>query len=687
MSKAQKKFISREISWLYFNERVLQEASDLRNPLNERIKFLGIFSNNLDEFFRVRIATLNRMIDLKDKEAIYDDFSPKKVLKEINIIVSEQQKKFNIVYNDILKNLEHNNIYIINEKQLSETQGDYVKKYFRDKVRPNLFPIMMSNLENTDSLKDTAIYLAVHMQKKDGSLKDNYALMKVPSSSVSRFLVLPKIEDRKYIILIDDVIRYCLEDIFLMFDYDCFHAYTIKFTRDAELDLDNDVSKSYIELITEGLKQRKIGRPVRFIYDKDIPADLLKILAKKFNISSKDNHIAGDRYHNFKDFMNFPNLGSKEFEFPPMPPLSHKSLSNAKSIFAAIRQKDIMLHYPYHSFQYIIDLLREASIDPLVKSIKMTIYRLARNSNVINALINAARNGKAVTVYLELQARFDEKANLFWSEKLQEEGVKIIQGIPGLKVHCKLLLIKRKESNKSGFYTNIATGNFNEDTAKIYADDSLLTANEKIGIEAEKVFAMFETKHKPFRFSTLIVSPFSQRNFFIRMINNEIANAKAGRKARIIIKLNNLVDQVIVKKLYQASDAGVKVRLIIRGICVLKPRIKGLSDNIRAISIVDKFLEHSRLFYFFNNGKEDLFISSADWMTRNFDYRIEVGCPIKDQDIKNELIKMLEIQLNDNTKARIIASDNVNEYKKTDSEIQVRSQLETYNYFKELSAQ
>jgi polyphosphate kinase len=544
---------------------------------------------------------------------------------------------------------------------------------------------MMNNLNNTDSLKDTAIYLAVHMQKKDGSIKDNFALMKVPSSSVSRFLVLPKIEEKKFIILIDDVIRFCLEDIFLMFDYDIFNAYTIKFTRDAELDLDNDVSKSYIELITEGLKQRKIASLVRFVYDKDIPADLLKILAKKFNLSAKDNYIAGDRYHNFKDFMNFPNLGSKEFEFSPTPPLPHKSLANAKSIFAAIKQKDIMLHYPYQSFQYIIDLLREASIDPLVKSIKMTIYRLARNSNVINALINAARNGKSVTVYLELQARFDEKANLFWSEKLQEEGVNIINGIQGLKVHCKLLLIKRKEGNETNYYTNIATGNFNEDTAKIYADDSLLTANEKIGIEAEKVFAMFETKYKPFRFNTLIVSPFSQRNFFIKMINNEIVNAKAGKKARIIIKLNNLVDQIIVKKLYQASEAGVKIRLIIRGICVLKPRIKGLSDNIRVISIVDKFLEHSRLFYFYNNGKEDLFISSADWMTRNFDYRIEVGCPINDKDIKNELLKMLEIQLNDNTKARIITAENSNEYKKTDLDIQVRSQIDIYNYFKELS--
>jgi polyphosphate kinase len=685
MSKEQKKFVSREISWLYFNERVLQEASDLNNPLNERIKFLGIFSNNLDEFFRVRVATLNRMLDLKDKDTEYDDFSPKKILKQINIIVSEQQEKFNAVYKDILKNLELNNIFIINEKELSETQGEYVKKYFRDKVRPNLFPIMLSNLDNTDSLKDTAIYLAVHMQKKDVSIKDNFALMKVPSGSIGRFIVLPKIEEKKYVILLDDVIRYCLEDIFLMFDYDYFKAYTIKFTRDAELDLDNDVSKSYIELIEEGLKQRKLGRPVRFIYDKDIPADLLKALAKKFDISSKENHIAGDRYHNFKDFMNFPNLGSKEFEFLLTPPLPHKSLANAKSIFAALRHKDIMLHYPYHSFQYIIDLLRESSIDPNVKSIKMTIYRLARNSNVINALINAARNGKSVTVYLELQARFDEQANLFWSEKLQEEGVKIITGIPGLKVHCKLLLIKRKEGDNSIYYTNVATGNFNEDTAKIYADDSLLTANQKIGMEAEKVFSMFESKYKPFRFSTLIVSPYSQRNFFIRMINNEIANAKAGKKARIIIKLNNLVDQIIAKKLYQASDAGVKIRLIIRGICVLKPRVKGLSENIRAISIVDKFLEHSRLFYFYNNGKENLYISSADWMTRNFDYRIEVGCPINDKEIKSELLKMIDIQLNDNVKARIIAGDSTNEYKKNETETLVRSQMEIYNYFKEMS--
>ena len=679
----QVKFINREISWLNFNARVLQEASDENTPLIERIRFLAIFSNNLDEFFRVRVATLSRLAAFEGT-ADHEEHNPRKTLKEINEIVIRQQQSFNEIYKEIVKKLEKRNVFIINENQLCLSHGEFVKRYFHEQVRPSLFPIMISNFEDTSSLKDKSIYLAVHLQKKDKSIKDNYALIKVPSNVLSRFLVLPNIGDKKFIILIDDVIRYCLEDIFANFQYDTFHTYTVKFTRDAELDIDNDVSKSFMELISESLKQRKLGRPVRFIYDRTIPDKLLKILTKKMKISRKDYMIPGDRYHNFKDFMNFPNVGLADLEYPSMPPLLHKDLSDSKSLLAVIRKKDVMLHYPYQSFHYIIDLLRESSIDPKVKSIKMTLYRVARSSNVINALINAARNGKSVTVYMELQARFDEKNNIFWSEKLQEEGVKIIHGVAGLKVHSKLLLIRRVENKKNVFYSYIGTGNFNEETAKIYADDCILTTNQQIGQEVEKVFTLFENNYKPVKFKHLVVSPFMTRNYFVRQLNNEIKNAKQGKDAYIIAKLNSLVDENIALKLYQASQAGVKIQLIVRGACILLPGMAGLSENIEVISIIDRYLEHSRMFVFCNGGDEKYLISSADWMQRNFDFRIEVSCPVYDKELQKELLKMLVTQLLDNTKARYVNHPKVNLYKKDNPQMKVRSQFEIYNYFKQV---
>jgi polyphosphate kinase len=677
-------FVNREISWLSFNERVLQEADDDRLPLIERLRFLGIYSNNLDEFFRVRVATIRRLADLQKSGPEILENNPEKVLSKINKINLKLQERFDRIHQDIIRQLEGENIFLVNEDQLSDPQKAFLQKYFRDYVRPAIFPVMIKNLKRSSFIRDRAIYLAIHLMKADKSIKDDFALVKVPVSVLGRFVILPGHGEKRYVILLDDVIRFCLAEIFPIFDYDVFRAYTIKITRDAELDIDNDVSRSYIERLAESLKQRKKGRPVRFVYDQEMPGVLLDTLCQRMKISGKDNMVPGARYHNFKDFMEFPNLGEPHLEFPPMPPLPHPALEGSRSILGVIRQRDVMLHFPYQSFQYLIDLLREASIDPRVKSIKMTIYRAAKNSKVINALISAARNGKKVTVFLELQARFDEQANIFWAEKMHEEGVHIIQGIPGIKVHSKLMLIKRKEGPDLVAYANIGTGNFNEQTARIYADDSLLTSNQQITQEVDKVFNLIEkTVVTPVNFRHLIVSPYRTRRFFTRMIQNEIQQARLGKPASLLLKMNSLVDQEIIRKLYQASQAGVKCRLIIRGICVLVPGVPGLSENIQVISIVDRFLEHSRVFVFHNAGKPRVFISSADFMTRNLDHRIEVGCPVLDPGIQDELLDMLEIQWADNVKARFIGKKGENHYRTATDEEPVRSQVATYEYFRQ----
>ncbi len=675
--------INREISWLSFNERVLQEAADSNVPLVERIRFLGIFSNNLDEFFRVRVATWRRLIDIPGTDNLLRE-SPEKILNKINKIDYEHQQRFLAIYKQLLVELEKENIFIINENQLTDDQGSYVRQYFRDVVRPNLFPIMMKNLKKTTSLRDKSIYLAVQLRRKDKSIKDNHALIKVPTSIVPRFLILPKKEDKNYIIVLDDVIRYNLGDIFSIFDYDEFSAWTIKITRDAEMEIDNDVSKSLMERMSESLKQRKKGRPIRFVFDGELPQNIQTMIMDRLKISGRDNVMKGGRYHNFKDYMKFPNVGGLHLEYQPAPPLPHKDLSGSKSILAAIREKDIMLHFPYQSFQYIIDLLREASIDPKVTAIKMTLYRVAKDSKVVNALVNAARNGKDVAVYLELQARFDEQANIYWSEKLQEEGVEVIHGTAGLKVHSKLILIERKEENKKVLYANIGTGNFNETTSRIYVDTSLLTCNPLIAAEVSQVFNLFQKSYlSPISFKYLVVSPFRTRSFITQMINKEMVNAKAGKKAEVFLKLNSLVDEVLVNKMYSASKCGVKFRLIVRGICVLVPGIKNISENIEVVSIVDRYLEHSRIFVFYNDGNPRYYISSADFMARNLDHRIEVGVPILDERLKTEMQTILEIQWRDNLKARYLGKDNLNTYRKAaPGEPPLRSQIEIYEYFK-----
>ncbi|MDD2528659.1 MAG: polyphosphate kinase 1 [Lentimicrobiaceae bacterium] len=678
--KTRKKFINREISWLEFNARVLQEAEDNSTPLLERLRFLGIFSNNLDEFYRVRVATLNRLLHLNKNNDEHLNFNPKKVLKEINRIDKEQQTLFGRVFRGLVHKLAHEGIRLINEKQLSPDQMKFVLDHFNHNVRSQLFPIMLPNLKSS-ALPDDSIYLGISLTKSQfPEEKERFAVIRIPTPPLSRFVLLPSVNSTQYIMMLDDVIRFGLSEIFNIFGYDCPKAYTFKFTRDAELDIDNDVSKSFLEVISESIKQRKSGAAVRFVYDKTMPAGLLNTLKKKLNISENDTLIRSGRYHNFKDFINFPPANRPDLSYASIQPLPHPMLPPRESILTKMAKHDVMLHYPYQSFQTIIDLLREASLDPAVKAIKMTLYRLARDSKIINALINAARNGKSVTVFMELQARFDEEANIYWAGRLQEEGVRLIQGIPGFKVHCKLLLIRRKEEGENVYYANIGTGNFNEETAYIYADDSLLTSHKGIVGEVNKVFHLIENKYNPPLFKHLVVSPFQMRNQLIRLINNEIKWVKKQQQAHIILKMNNLVDDKIIKKLYQASNAGVKINIICRGTCTLIPGVAGQSEYIEVISIVDRFLEHSRIFYFHNNGESKYYLSSADLMIRNLDNRIEVACPVYDKEIQQELKTMLEIQLSDNTKARLVNHEIINSYKNKGMLPAIRSQREIYTY-------
>ncbi len=676
-------FLNREISWLHFNERVLQEAMDKTTPLIERMKFLGIYSNNRDEFFRVRVATLNRMLRLEQK-ADLPGTKYKDILSEIDEIVNEQEKIFNKTYEDNVKELAERNIFMVSEQNITPEQSNFIYDFYQEKLRPNLFPLILDNVRSLSNIQDATIYLAIQLKSSENPDLEDFALIRIPTEIVGRFLVLPSEGDKHYIMIMDDVIRHCLGDIFSVLGYDSFSTYTIKFTRDSELDIDNDVSKSFLEIMSESIKQRKFGEPVRFVYDKSIPERLLKKVTKRFGITKNDTLRGGGMYHNFKDFMDFPRLGSPDLVYPPAPPLPHPDLRGNVNFFELLKTKDIMLHYPYQSFQHLIDFLREASIDPLVRSIKMTFYRVARNSAAMNALINAARNGKYVTVFMEIQARFDEKANIYWTQRLQEEGVKVIQTIPGYKVHAKLLLVRRREENdENTFYANIGTGNFNESTAKVYADDSLLTNNTDICQDVYNIFELLEARFILPKFNTLKVAPFAIRDFFIQKLEKEIENKKAGKEAWVLLKMNSLVDKKVSRKLYEASQAGVRVDLIARGICVIKPGVKGMSENIHAFSIVDKYLEHSRVYIFANGGDPEYYIASADWMQRNFDHRIEAVCPIFDPDIKKELWDMLQIQLRDNTKARLLGPENLNTYKKAGpDEKKHRAQFEIYDYFK-----
>ena len=678
-----KTYIPKEISWLSFNERVLQEAENKEVPLIERFKFLGIYSNNLDEYFRVRVATLRRLSQFGTKSKNILGYNPKATLKKIQEIVLLQNLKFEKIYSGLIQELDKHKIHLVDEKQLNPEQTDFVQKYFHKEVRTRLMPFLIEKDSDLPNLVDDAIYLAIYLVKKE-TQKKRFALLEIPTDVLPRFIVLPEIGDDKYVIFIDDIIRYGLKDIFFLFDFDEFSAYTIKLTKDAELEIVDDISESYIDKLSRSLQQRKWGTPVRFIYDRKMPEDLLKILTKKLNFGPDDVVIPANRYHNFKDFMKFPNLGRKKFYYEPLVPIPHRDIQPGKSILAAIKKKDIMLFFPYHPFDHFIDLLREASIDPNVTAIQITLYRLARNSSVINALLNAVRNGKNVTTVVELQARFDEEANILWGNKLMEEGVKVIYGVPGLKVHSKLCLITRVKNDVSQRFAAIGTGNFNEDTAKIYTDHLLLTTNKKITNEVFKAFNFFNVNYKKDNFYHLVLSPFFLRNKITLLIENEIKNAKAGKKAYIYLKLNNITDFEIINHLYEASIAGVTIRLIIRGMISLVPGVKDVSENIKAIGIVDRFLEHTRFMIFCNGGNEECYISSADLMTRNIEHRIEVTCPVFDKSIRNEMKEIFEIQWSDNMKARKHDAAQSNTFVKPGKK-PINSQIEVYSYIKKVN--
>lgn len=682
MVKNKEQFINREISWLYFNARVLQEAADTTVPLVERARFLGIFSNNLDEFFRVRVATMKRMLLLGKRAIAIMGDDPAKVLKDIQRIVIQQQKLFEQIYSNIIKEFESQHIYIINEQELEAKQEEFVANYFREVVRPNLVPVMLYNKGDFPVLRDKAVYLAIKLYNTGKESECEYALIELPvAGHVPRFVELPSIDNKKYLIILDDVIRYGLHEIFSIFRFDHIEAYTIKITRDAELDISEDMSQSLIDKMSKGLKKRREGQTVRLVYDSSMPKDLYRFILQKNKLRQGDNLIPGGRYHNFKDFMNFPAVGGKKLMYKEKAPLPHPDFLGKISLLDVIREKDVMLTYPYQTFHYLIDILREAAMDPQVTSIKLTLYRVARNSRVINALINAVKNGKSVTVVVELRARFDEENNIYWANKLQDEGVKVIFGVQGLKVHSKLFLIKRKEGKGINLYAHIGSGNFHEGTAQVYTDVSLFTSDERITNEVDKMFGFYKNNYKRQTFRYLIVSPFNTRRKFLKLIDNEIKNAQSGKEAMIFLKLNNLSDREMISKLYEASNANVKIKLIIRGICSLVPGVKGMSENIEAIGIVDRFLEHSRILLFHNNGNEKIYISSADWMSRNLDLRSEVSLPVLDPQIQADLKAMLNIQWEDRVKARQQDATGSNKYLASSSAKKIRSQRETYIYF------
>lgn len=672
------KLINRELSWLSFNERVLQEALDKNVPIIERLRFLGIYSNNLDEFFRVRVASVTRMTQLDNRKVEGFNGTPELLLDAIKKEVLNQQRKFDLAYQKILKELQNQGFKHINNDDLDHNEIERLNGYYDQTLKHLINPILISKKNKFPRLKESGVFLAVEM-KSEGK-KDRYALIEIPSKT-NRFVVLDKEGSRKAIILIDDIIRLNLKKIFSIFNYDDVRAHTFKITRDAELDFDDDISVGFMEKMEKSISLRKKGAPTRFVFDEEMSDDLLSFLIKSLKLEKGENIIPGGRYHNFKDFMKFPDFGRKDFIYKKLPPLPHPVLEGQR-IIKTVLQKDVLLNYPYQKFDYIVNMLQEAALDPKVKSIHINLYRVAKNSQVINALISAAKNGKNVTTIVELQARFDEENNIYWSNILKENGVRIMFGIPNMKVHSKLILISRTNGEEMDHIAHIGTGNFHEGTAKIYGDMSLLTANPAITREVMRVFELFYNTLDRTVYRELMVSPFNTRRKFIQLIDDEINNAKNKKKAKITIKLNNLVDSKLIKKLYDANKAGVEVKLIIRGICALVPGIKNLSENIEVISIVDRFLEHARVMIFHNDGDPKYFISSADWMARNLDKRIEVTTPIYDEEAKRTIQNMIDIQLSDNQKARVIDDRQSNKYVKNDRD-PIRSQLKIYSYFKQ----
>ncbi|WP_214001079.1 polyphosphate kinase 1 [Arsukibacterium sp.] len=677
----------RELSWLAFNGRVLQEAADTRNPPIERLRFLGIYSNNLDEFFRVRVADVKRRILLK-KYQTWEHEDAETLLQQIQQQVKELGKQFNKIYLDIQLELRKHNIELIDDSKLTEAQSAWVKAFFRSEVKRHISPIILSSTDSSLSkiLEDNTTYLMVEMT---GSGKPDYAIIEVPTAEVSRFIELPlQLNTRKknghyrrQILLLDDIINHCASDLFNgFFQFDSICTFSLKLTRDAEYNISDTLDQSLIDKMSKGIRQRLKSEPTRLVYDAAMPEQMLKVLTKQLGTSSTDALIAGSRYRNFKDFIGFPNLGHQSMEFPPMEPLPSPDFEHYPTSFDAIRATDILLYYPYHNFSYFTEWVRQASFDPKVSHIKMTMYRVAKHSRVIHSLLDAVRNGKKVTVVVELKARFDEENNINWARRMTDAGIEVIFGQTTLKIHSKLCLITRQEKGKAIRYGHIGTGNFNEKTARIYTDMSLFTCHSEITTEIDQVFEFIQYSYRPFNFQHLIVSPTWSRPRLLSLIQREIDFATSGRKAEIFLKVNNLVDEEIVQLLYKASQAGVKIRMIIRGMCSLLPGLPGKSQNIKIISVLDRYLEHARVYLFHNGGDTALYISSADWMTRNIDQRVEVGVPVYDNRIKQQIISTLDIQWRDNVKARIIDGKHSNAYVKRGNKRNLRSQQEIYHF-------
>jgi polyphosphate kinase len=655
--------IPRDISWLSFNARVLQEANDKNVSLKARIRFLGIFSNNLDEFFRVRVATLKRMTTI-GKKNIHLEENPQQILDDIQLIVLKQQNEFDRIWEGIIDELKNEKIFILNDLELNDEQQQFVKKLFEDEVRVNVIPLLIEGIPHFPYLREKSLYLGVVMHKKDTAYDQKFALIEIPTKAVGRFTILPSEEGEKHIILLEDIIRYNLPSIFSYFGYDYFTSHIFKITKDAEIDIDSDLSTGIIQKIEKGLKNRRKGRTVRFVYDKEMDASLLEYLIRKLDLSRKDNIIPGGRIHNFRHFMDFPDVFgiNKEKRIP----ISHPELMHSARVTDAVLRKDIMLHFPYHSFNPLIDLLRESAMDPDVTDIKLTAYRLASNSRIINALINAVRNGKNVVVMLELRARFDEEANLEWKERLELEGVKVLIGVDNMKVHAKICIIRKRVNNGFIHYGFVSTGNLNEQTARVYGDHCMLTANKNIMADINRVFKFLENPKLGFDFlkdcTTIPVCPVNMRSHINTLIEREIKFAKAKKPASIKIKVNSLSDPALISKLYEAAHAGVEIQMIVRGIFCAMTDTPKFKKSIKAISIVDEYLEHARVMIFQNGGKNKFLISSADWMVRNLDHRIEVAVPITNKEIRNELKDMIDIQLSDNVKARILDNNLSNNY-------------------------
>ena len=668
----KKAYVERDVSWMYFNHRILQEAEKEFVPLLERLSFLGIYSNNLDEFFRVRVASLNRMLEHKlDKET---EQQIKKSLKTINKLNESYSKEYTEAVDRVFEELESHKIRLVTEANLNAEQKNYLSQFFYDKLNGSVNPIWLSEIEDLTVLEDNRIYLIVEKcERKDN--KKKYAIVKVPDRIYGRWVKIPSSDGFDNIMYLDDVIRYCLPLVFLGFKESTYRAYSFKFTKDAEMEMDNDADFGTMEKIALGVNSRKKGEAVRVIYDHEMPREMQKKLRERLNTKELDASLAGGRYQNHKDLMSFPDCGHKDLKYEKWTPIMKPEFVSNESILDQIRQKDRFIHVPYHSFNGYIRVLREAAIKPEVKAIKTTLYRLAKDSKVVKALITAARNGKKVTAVVELLARFDEESNIKWSKRMQEEGVNVIFGVEGLKIHSKLLYIESKKGN----IACIGTGNFHEGNAKIYTDYLMMTARPKIVNEVAKVFDFIDRPFSPFRFNELLVSPNSMKNRILRMLDTEIRNVSEGKEAWVKIKINHITDTDMVTKLYQASQAGVKIDIVIRGNCSLVPGLKGLSENIRCVGIIDRYLEHSRILIFANGGKPRFFIGSADWMPRNLLNRIEVLTPVYDEEMQTDLMRTISYGMRDSTNGRLIDGKGTDDFVNGEP---FRSQEELYKELK-----